>query len=277
MLRQLMTLFNDQLTTDPNLYCQEQYSVYRLSDGLCFGIKTNAISKREQQLLDVFAERVITTSRSDIDLWRERLQSAHALEDQPFRLVHFLFDPIDERTSEEIQQLLSSFFSQTSRLIPFSTHRFTVIEREDFAIEADLHDLFLALQSDFVLDGKVLIGQQRGTGDIAVQFQLEQAALTSVPAMHIERFLPAMIRLAGLDERYRHLLIERFLTPLEAEARETVLAFCRANLNVSLTAKHLFLHRNSLQYRLDRLTEQTEIDVRSFEGATFLYTLLLVA
>ena len=277
MLRQLMTLFNDQLTTDPNLYCQEQYSVYRLSDGLCFGIETNAISEREQQLLDVFAERIITTSRPDTDLWRERLQSAHALEDQPFRLVHFLFDPTDERTSEEIQQLLSSFFSQTSRLIPFSTHRFTVIEREDFAIEADLHDLFLALQSDFVLDGKVLIGQQRGTGDIAVQFQLEQAALTSVPAMHIERFLPAMIRLAGLDERYRHLLIERFLTPLEAEARETVLAFCRANLNVSLTAKHLFLHRNSLQYRLDRLTEQTEIDVRSFEGATFLYTLLLVA
>lgn len=78
MLRQLMTVFNDQLTTDPNVYCQEQYSVYRLEDGLCFGIKATAISDREQQLLDVFAERIITTSRSDIDLWRERIQSAHA-------------------------------------------------------------------------------------------------------------------------------------------------------------------------------------------------------
>ncbi len=214
MLRQLMTVFNDQLTTDPNLYCQEQYSVYRLTDGLCFGIKTTAISDREQQLLDVFAERIITTSRSDIDLWRERLQSAHAVEDRPFRLVHFLFNPTDERASEEIQQLLSSFFSQTSTLIPFSTHRFTIIEREEFVIETELHDLFLALQSDFVLDGKVLLGQQRATGDIAVQFQLEQAALTSVPSMQIERFLPAMTRPASLDDQYRATLVDQFVLSL---------------------------------------------------------------
>lgn len=53
----------------------------------------------------------------------------------------------------------------------------------------------------------------------------------------------------------------------DAEMRETLDAFFRLNLNVSETARQLFLHRNTLLYRLDKLKQETGRDVRQFEEA----------
>jgi DNA-binding PucR family transcriptional regulator len=36
-------------------------------------------------------------------------------------------------------------------------------------------------------------------------------------------------------------------------------------LNASLTAKRLFIHRNSLQYRIDKFIERTGIDIRQLK------------
>lgn len=41
--------------------------------------------------------------------------------------------------------------------------------------------------------------------------------------------------------------------------------------NVSSTAKLLYLHRNSLQYRLDKFSERTGIDLKSFHGSLIAY------
>ena len=60
------------------------------------------------------------------------------------------------------------------------------------------------------------------------------------------------------------------------ELVKTAIAFLDNDLNVSETARAMFLHRNTLMYRLDKIERITGIDVRDFNGAvTFklLYTL----
>ena len=54
---------------------------------------------------------------------------------------------------------------------------------------------------------------------------------------------------------------------LDEETRNTVDAFFDNNLNVSETARQLFIHRNTLVYRLEKLKSATGLDVRSFEDA----------
>ncbi len=64
---------------------------------------------------------------------------------------------------------------------------------------------------------------------------------------------------------------------LDAEALSTLQHFFDNNLNVSETSRQLFVHRNTLVYRLEKLQKVTGLDVRSFDDAlTFKIALMVV-
>ena len=51
----------------------------------------------------------------------------------------------------------------------------------------------------------------------------------------------------------------------------TFMTYCRCNMNLSETARILFLHRNSLVYRLEKIKELTTLDFAKFEHCLLLY------
>lgn len=61
---------------------------------------------------------------------------------------------------------------------------------------------------------------------------------------------------------------------LPAELVETLEMYFRNDLNISETARALFVHRNTLLYRLDRIRELTGYSPRVFEEALLLYLAL---
>ncbi|MFC3039536.1 PucR family transcriptional regulator [Virgibacillus xinjiangensis] len=61
----------------------------------------------------------------------------------------------------------------------------------------------------------------------------------------------------------------------DEEMLSTVRIFIESNMNVSVAAKQLFMHRNSLQYRLDKFISRTGIDIRQFHQAVSVYLALL--
>ena len=54
---------------------------------------------------------------------------------------------------------------------------------------------------------------------------------------------------------------------LNREMMETIRAFFRNDLNLSTTARQLFIHRNTLIYRLDKIRKETGFDLRRFPDA----------
>ncbi|MBQ7643008.1 MAG: helix-turn-helix domain-containing protein, partial [Clostridia bacterium] len=57
---------------------------------------------------------------------------------------------------------------------------------------------------------------------------------------------------------------------------KTAEEFLGTNLNVSETSRNLFMHRNTLMYRLDKIARTTGLDVRKFQdAATFRIVLIL--
>lgn len=53
---------------------------------------------------------------------------------------------------------------------------------------------------------------------------------------------------------------------------EEVLA---CNLSLSKASKNLYIHRNTLMYRIDKIKKETGFDIRNFKEATFLYILYM--
>lgn len=94
---------------------------------------------------------------------------------------------------------------------------------------------------------------------------------------------------------YRSMLLERFLSELSPEVAEhyhgllfnrstarlfgeemlyTIEMFFRKDLNLSDTARQLYIHRNTLVYRLDKVQRQVGLDLRKFEDAVTFKMLL---
>ena len=63
----------------------------------------------------------------------------------------------------------------------------------------------------------------------------------------------------------------------DEETLTTINKFFENNLNVSETSRQLYIDRNTLVYRLDKLQKSTGLDLRVFEDAiTFRIALMVV-
>ena len=64
---------------------------------------------------------------------------------------------------------------------------------------------------------------------------------------------------------------------LDEETLNTINKFFENNLNVSETSRQLFVHRNTLVYRIERIQKNTGLDLRNFDDAlTFKIALMVV-
>lgn len=85
--------------------------------------------------------------------------------------------------------------------------------------------------------------------------------------------LPVSLCEMFLEEVFSGKAVEQF----DEETLSTVDKFFENSLNISETARQLFVHRNTLVYRLEKIQKQTGLDVRVFEDALTFKIALMVA
>ncbi len=92
-------------------------------------------------------------------------------------------------------------------------------------------------------------------------------------AMLLERFLSELS--PETAEHYHSLLFNRSTARLFGEEMlYTIEMFFRKDLNLSDTARQLYIHRNTLVYRLDKVQRQIGLDLRKFDDAVTFKMLL---
>ncbi|MFY4774210.1 PucR family transcriptional regulator [Metabacillus sp. RGM 3146] len=137
------------------------------------------------------------------------------------------------------------------------------------------------LTSDFFIEPNFLLGQlHKIDHSLSGKFQKEYAfadALNDVSRRKLLTFYEALPLLLfarpGLINR--GLLSEFFLEVLsDQELVGTLRVYMDCNLNASLAAKKLYMHRNSFQYRIDRFIERTGIDMKHFTEASAVHLIL---
>jgi carbohydrate diacid regulator len=84
--------------------------------------------------------------------------------------------------------------------------------------------------------------------------------------------LPTTICEQFLDEVFKQGTIDS----LDQETLFTIQRFFENNLNVSETSRGLFVHRNTLVYRLEKIKKLTGLDLREFDEAIVFKVALMV-
>ena len=74
----------------------------------------------------------------------------------------------------------------------------------------------------------------------------------------------------------KEILDGKSMDDIDEETLTTINKFFENSLNVSETSRQLFIHRNTLVYRLDKLQKTTGLDLRVFEDAITFRIALMV-
>ena len=113
----------------------------------------------------------------------------------------------------------------------------------------------IALEVGKVFDGEKFIMNYDNLGIARLIYQL--------PTTLCEIFLQEVFKKGSLES-------------LDKETLMTVQNFFENNLNVSETSRKLFVHRNTLVYRLEKIRKLTGLDLREFDHAVTFKVALMV-
>ncbi|MCO4852576.1 PucR family transcriptional regulator [Bacillus vallismortis] len=200
------------------------------------------------------------------------------------RLVHFHLIGKIERTS--FAEAVRHFWPVPFVIVWMHEDRGMIVEQESEAAAGkdELESLAKVLESDFYFSVRFYAGRFYETDEsLRTHYTREQTyflfaekRLPQIQSMTFEVIFPILL-LGTEKEKLNMQLSEEaeLIFGNEPELRKTIKLFIENNSNVTLTAKQLHLHRNSLQYRIDRFIERSGIDIKTYKGALVAYFICL--
>ncbi len=144
------------------------------------------------------------------------------------------------------------------------------------------------LSSEFYTHSNIGIGTVvEGIKELARSFKEAQVALEVGKVFDTEKSIVSYdnLGIARLIYQLPTTLCEMFLkevfksgsiSSLDQETLFTIQRFFENNLNVSETSRKLFVHRNTLVYRLEKIKRLTGLDLREFDDAIVFKVALMV-
>ena len=174
-------------------------------------------------------------------------------------------------------------FDIIQNLFPDKSKDFVIKNLEQLA-----RSIVDTLSSEFYTHCIVGIGTQvSGIKDLGSSFKEAQMALEIGKIFDTEKTIVSYenLGIARLIYQLPDTLCEMFLKEvfkkgsiesLDQETLFTIQKFFENNLNVSETSRKLFVHRNTLVYRLEKIKKLTGLDLREFDHAIIFKVALMV-
>lgn len=283
----------------------DEYTYYQLKNGMesmgWIGIEKGLLSEEADQLIQLLLEQQSHFFHHEEDMeeryWKLFLQEEMMSWKEKWKQLaypeHTAFGHIYVYTEDDIQdpdiqlsikELVGEALEQKTFLIPLYHHTFVWII-PDFnqvkdELESMLEGLVDTIVSECMVDVQLFVGdtymmphalhlqvqEELAIFQLAIQYGWEQRILSWLD------IIPLLL-MRQCQEKDLHRLVDKLLGPVreDQELLHSLETFLQNNLNVSETAKQLFIHRNSLQYRLDKFMEKTGLDIRQFEVGVNVY------
>ena len=284
----LIAIFGQAFTYPSNeISDPTSYYWFSTSDGHSFGIRKTGITDKELQLLKLnygTLDQPLRPLTPVQQAWASLLfegQSSKGLTlgEGMTQFIYFSFKSnLSDAPSFE-EAVLGLFPDRSFLLWPSPDLALVVAKPTNDSPLPSGHTLIELINADFYISAKVCFGSPFFKLDEAQgQFKHERQAFEAIRKAYPEKYvydyseLIPLLLLMNFPKESLKLSFSTLSTYFEEEpdARVQLETFFEHNLNVSTTAKALFMHRNSFHYRLDKLKDKTGLDPRNFRDALFI-------
>ncbi|WP_270182411.1 PucR family transcriptional regulator [Alkalihalobacillus sp. CinArs1] len=270
----------------------ERYYWYKTAGGERFGVRKARLSDEEHMLLcTLFYHEVDSDMEDPVQqkwvsvLFDENLDVSTVTE-KPVRYIHFHLKEVPSDFTEFKEAMIGLFSTEVIFLFKNEKEGLMVQENtEGEQLVEELEQMAAALTADFFIEMSLFVGQvieDTTPSNLLNTYQTEKRWFTSgiklIPSQLVftqPAIVPAILFSEASKETIHY--IKTLIEPVseDAELLKSIRAYLEANLNITMASKQLYVHRNSLQYRVDKFIERTGIDVKSFKGAVMVYLALL--
>lgn len=279
----MTTLPKNQKEIDSN------YLWYQL-DNTIIGIDKKEITERDKMLLGTFltAYQIHLPAQTPKEKeWEKRIRvrrNKHLGKEGRYRFIFFQVVKGQFEAAIFKQTLQQFFMGDLVILWNNGNEGFIIEDRGSFLAEGlTYHHIADTLMSELYVKTTFFIGPYLENDKDLEDYiqQITQMAESSFQKMdtgvveYTQAYPSFLIEILS-SKQQQHLsewILKEFTT--DQEAIETIHMFIQCNLNVSETAKKLYIHRNSLQYRLDKFFESTGIDIKQMDKAFTVYLAIL--
>ena len=266
--------------------------VYMVGKLAVLQIQTLLVAYREKFDKDNFVKNLLLDNLLLIDIYN-RAKKLHI--EVGVRRVVFLVES-HENMDGTVQEALKEFFSAEGNDFVTAVDEKNIIVVKELApddgyeqVQKIAESMLDMLSSEVMLSTRVSYGTiVNEIKEVSRSYKEAKMALEVGKIFFVERHIVAYNAL-GIGRLIYQLpipLCKMFIKEIFAdvspddfdeETLETISKFFENNLNVSETSRQLFIHRNTLVYRLDKLDRATGLDLRVFDDAiTFQIALMVV-
>ncbi|WP_044748821.1 PucR family transcriptional regulator [Bacillus alveayuensis] len=295
MLEQLKAHYKEALTTDQSISNPNDYEWFYTNSGEQLGILKSHLTEQEKQLLSIFLTPIPQnqpfTNKREF-MWYHFLirgdtkqidwQQNHAF------CCRFIQFHLKQTTvhKEDFNEAVKELLPSNPIIIWENDHQGVIIEekKEGEREIVSFAEFIDTLSSDLYINLRIFIGQVYPFTETLREyymfekeyFQLAMTHISKQTILTMEDAVPLLFIKGGINNKELQHAI-RFIDSIkdDAELFDTIKTFFECSLNVSLAAKKLYIHRNSLQYRIEKFSERTGIDIKHFKGAVTTYLAML--
>ena len=266
--------------------------VYMVGKMAAFQIQTLLVAYKERFDKDNFIKNLLLDNLLLVDIYN-RAKKLHIATDT--RRVVFIMEISNEKENSSLETIRSIFGNRSSDFITAVDEKSIIIVREldnaesypemaslaesmlDVLPEEKRKNAVIAYGTivDEIKDVSRSYKEARMALDVGKIFFTENKviAYSSLGIGRLIYQLPIPLCKMFIKEIFGSKSPDEF----DEETLTTINKFFDNNLNVSETSRQLYIHRNTLVYRLDKLQKSTGLDLRVFEDAiTFKIALMVV-
>ena len=285
----LLKLFPDAVRV-PFPLEDQSYHWYIDDSNQYIGIPKSSVTPDQETLLNIFlrpfSEHTEKLNKTALQLnWHKLLYHQDSspiqeIEDGSYRFIHYDL-PDSDINIADFTDAINGFFHNPV-ICWKDNYSGVIIENTKSASlnNQDFNAVIHTLESDLYAQFRLFIGNNYPlSNSIIASFLTEDACFKAIRLYNTKNkvitFSSAFLDLLllGKDQSLCITLAKNLIGTLENEKDllQTIKIYVEANANATVAAKQLFLHRNSLNYRLDKFFELTNLDVRKFDDSLCAY------